>query len=326
LIMTRLPQPGADTGYWGEILNEYLLEEHNSDGTHKVGPMLAAPAEAGHVLVSDPTATHQVSWQTIVQLLPSGSPSQVLQTTNTGTLTWVTMTKTSVGLGNVDNTADSDKPISTAQQAALTQKADDAAVVKLAGNQTVGGVKTFSTAPRVPGLQDVNGGAAVAINAVASAVNHVKITTNTTGNDPRIEPEGDTNVNLVIKAKGTGAVKLADGSGKTALQTAAATNAVNYVSIRNSATNFAPFISADGSDTNISLYIRGKGAAGVVLSDSIANKVVEVNGTSRLGFFGAATVTQQVGGAKTAGATYTANEQTMLNAVYTALRNYGLLT
>ena len=326
--MTRLPQPGADTGYWGEILNEYLLEEHNSDGSHKVGHILGTPTEAGHVLVSDPSTSQQVSWQTIVQLLPSGGPSQVLQKASSGdgTVTWVTMTRANVGLGNVDNTADIDKPISTAQQAALTQKADDGAVVKLTGNQTIAGAKTFSTTPRVPGLQDVNGGAAVAICPVAGAVNHVKITNNITGNDPRIEPEGETNVSLVVKAKGTGTVKLADGSGKTVLQTAAATNAVNYVSIRNSAANFAPFISAEGSDTNISLYIRGKGAAGVVLSDSIANKVVEVNGTSRLGFFGAATVTQQAGGAKTAGATYTANEQTMLNAVYTALRNYGLLT
>lgn len=36
----------------------------------------------------------------------------------------VTVTKADVGLGNVDNTSDADKPISTAQQEALNQKAD----------------------------------------------------------------------------------------------------------------------------------------------------------------------------------------------------------
>lgn len=36
----------------------------------------------------------------------------------------ITITKSDVGLGNVDNTADADKPISTAQQEALAQKAD----------------------------------------------------------------------------------------------------------------------------------------------------------------------------------------------------------
>lgn len=38
-------------------------------------------------------------------------------------------TKSMVGLGNVDNTADSDKPVSTAQQAALDSKADKVATV-----------------------------------------------------------------------------------------------------------------------------------------------------------------------------------------------------
>ncbi len=33
--MARLPIPGGDDGQWGEILNNYLRIEHNSDGTHK---------------------------------------------------------------------------------------------------------------------------------------------------------------------------------------------------------------------------------------------------------------------------------------------------
>lgn len=60
------------------------------------------------------------------------------------------LTKTHVGLSNVDNTADTSKPVSTAQAAAIAAKADDSAVVKLTGNQTVAGVKTFSSAPVVP--------------------------------------------------------------------------------------------------------------------------------------------------------------------------------
>lgn len=31
--MARLPQPGGDAGNWGEILNEYLSQVHNTDGT-----------------------------------------------------------------------------------------------------------------------------------------------------------------------------------------------------------------------------------------------------------------------------------------------------
>ena len=34
--MSRLPTPGDDAGNWGQILNDYLLREHTSDGTLKV--------------------------------------------------------------------------------------------------------------------------------------------------------------------------------------------------------------------------------------------------------------------------------------------------
>jgi hypothetical protein len=33
--MARLPQPGGDTGQWGDILNDFLLVEHNADGSLK---------------------------------------------------------------------------------------------------------------------------------------------------------------------------------------------------------------------------------------------------------------------------------------------------
>ena len=33
--LARLPTPGADDGTWGDVLNNYLSIEHNSDGTQK---------------------------------------------------------------------------------------------------------------------------------------------------------------------------------------------------------------------------------------------------------------------------------------------------
>ena len=44
-----------------------------------------------------------------------------------------------------------------------------------------------------------------------------------------------------------------------------------------------------------------------------------------VGFFNTAPVIQQTGGALVAGGAYTANEQTMLNNIWTALKNYGLI-
>lgn len=65
--MARLPEPGADEGTWGSVLNDFLQVSLEADGTVKPGAV----------------------------------------------------TSTSIGLGNVDNTSDAAKPISTVQQTAL---------------------------------------------------------------------------------------------------------------------------------------------------------------------------------------------------------------
>ena len=86
--------------------------------------------------------------------------------------------KADVGLGNVDNTSDADKPVSTATQTALNDKADDNAVVHLTGAETVNGVKTFGSFAVTPSsapttdyqvankkyVDDAAGGGATSIN------------------------------------------------------------------------------------------------------------------------------------------------------------------
>jgi hypothetical protein len=52
--------------------------------------------------------------------------------------------KVVVGLSNVDNTSDLNKPVSISAQNALNLKANDNVVVKLTGNQTIAGNKTLS--------------------------------------------------------------------------------------------------------------------------------------------------------------------------------------
>lgn len=92
--MTRLPVPGQDAGDWGDILNAFLLVEHNADGTLK--------------------------------LRSDGSLS---------------VTKNDVGLGQVDNTSDLDKPVSTAMQAALTSLQSALASAQAALQNGVDGVE-----------------------------------------------------------------------------------------------------------------------------------------------------------------------------------------
>ena len=35
-IVARLPTPGGDDGNWGEILNDFLSQTHNADGSLKL--------------------------------------------------------------------------------------------------------------------------------------------------------------------------------------------------------------------------------------------------------------------------------------------------
>lgn len=175
--MGRLPIPGQDDGTWGNILNDYLNAAHKSDGTlkdnavdtttiqnatiseDKLDTALAAKVNmAASGVVPDattlikgivrlqgdlsgtadtPTVPGLVTKEPIVT---AGATSQYYR----GDKSWQTLDKTAVGLGNVDNTSDASKPISSAAQTALNAKANDNAVVHLTGNETVSGVKNFS--------------------------------------------------------------------------------------------------------------------------------------------------------------------------------------
>ena len=45
--MARLPSPGGDSGNWGSILNDFLSQAHNSDGTLKNGIVTPAITDGG---------------------------------------------------------------------------------------------------------------------------------------------------------------------------------------------------------------------------------------------------------------------------------------
>jgi len=58
--MARLPSVGGDNDTWGSVLNDFLLVEHNADGTQKVlDPSKLAPGSNGQVLT---TSSGSVTW------------------------------------------------------------------------------------------------------------------------------------------------------------------------------------------------------------------------------------------------------------------------
>jgi hypothetical protein len=103
--MARLPKPGSDENIWGDLLNEFLSVSLQDDGT------LKASAVADKEPVIAPGTTNQF-WR--------------------GDKSWQPLDKTAVGLGNVDNTSDLAKPVSTATQTQLDAKANAADVIAFA--------------------------------------------------------------------------------------------------------------------------------------------------------------------------------------------------
>ncbi|MEO5627488.1 MAG: hypothetical protein ABIQ89_01210 [Candidatus Saccharimonadales bacterium] len=176
--MARLPNPGADSGQWGNILNDFLGVAHNGDGTLKdIGIIatkapIAGPTFTGHVTVPTPTDTTDAVTKAYADSIASaGAPDATAGTKGILQLTGdlggtaasptvpgltskvnttrtvnghalsadVTVTKGDVGLGNADNTSDANKPVSTATTTALgLKKTDSMTTNKLLGRGTAG--------------------------------------------------------------------------------------------------------------------------------------------------------------------------------------------
>lgn len=158
-----------------EQLDQETIKEVQLDGVaitpsdNKVNIPLASPSADGVMSSEDKTKLNKI--------VDTGDGTQYL--TNNGT--YVPLNKNSVGLGNVDNTADLDKPISTAAQNALDGKVDkeeskslvaDSLITKLEGlddqdtidaaiadkiplsqKGTANGVATLDKSGKVPSVQ-----------------------------------------------------------------------------------------------------------------------------------------------------------------------------
>jgi hypothetical protein len=79
------------------------------------------------------------------------------------------------------------------------------------------------------------------------------------------------------------------------------------------------------ADARVAFNVVGSFADGVNLTFGTATGTqIGTAANQKLGFFGKTPIAQPTLGAATAGTSYTSNEQTMLNAVYAALRVLGL--
>lgn len=109
--MARLPIPGSDEGNWSDILNNFLSQALESDGQLKAGIVSEANLDAAAAAkLNSSVAVASINGHTGV----------------------VVLAKSDFGLGNVDNTSDANKPISTAIQTALNNKANSSSLATVA--------------------------------------------------------------------------------------------------------------------------------------------------------------------------------------------------
>lgn len=118
------------------------------------------------------------------------------------------LTKADVGLGNVDNTSDATKPVSTAQAAALALKANDSAVVHKTGDESISGNKSFAGPVGVSNLtvRNVSGDTARMSFSSSDAAQDFEVGLGTDGNLGFYNPQGSRTPVSIGKAAPAGAL------------------------------------------------------------------------------------------------------------------------
>lgn len=140
--MARLPTTGGDSGVWGDILNEFLAVEHNTDGTLKTGGSLAGKA-------NDSAVVHLTGAETVTGT-KTFSASPIVPTPTSGTQA---ATK-----AYVDSTVSSGAPDATTSVKGIVQ---------LAGHLT-GTADLPTIASGVIIDANIAGGAAIAQSKIAN--------------------------------------------------------------------------------------------------------------------------------------------------------------
>jgi hypothetical protein len=126
--VARLPIPGGDQGVWGDVLNDFLSQSLDEGGLLKDSAITSTQIAPGAIVDSNISSSAGITRTKLdgsvqTSLNRADSALQTAPVTSVvGRIGDVILTSTDVGLANVSNTSDANKPISTATQTALNLK------------------------------------------------------------------------------------------------------------------------------------------------------------------------------------------------------------
>lgn len=205
------------------------------------------------------STAEKASWNAKEPAITAGTTAQYYR----GDKTFQTLDKTTVGLGNVDNTSDLNKPISTATQAALNTK--EATITAGTTSQYYRGDKTFQTLDKaavglgnVDNTSDLNKPISTAVQAALNAKYGVFRTLSTS-----ITLAGSSGDRFYT-------IQSSANSGTESAVTMSAEHAMTITEIRVRTTNTQPSTGSlvftlrrNGADTTLVLTIAANAAVGV---------------------------------------------------------------
>ena len=157
---------------------------------------------------------------------------------------------TNANLGAVAFQNGSSGAIFTNGATALRLGTNGATAINIASNQVIS-------------LGAIAGAESLRVTPVASAVNYVNVSGAITTGAPELSAQGsDTNINLLLRGKGTGVVAL---GGSTVANSGFSVNpvasSVNYVQAQGGITGNPATVSSQGTDSNVALWLQAQGNA-----------------------------------------------------------------
>jgi hypothetical protein len=207
--MARLPTPGSDDGTWGSVLNDYLLQSHNADGTLK--PSAVTTAGAG--TYSKPTG---------------GIPKTDLATTVQASLTAADNAPTTLAaLTDVSGTAGaSNNQVLTYSSSTSTWKPSIVSTAPGTGkNPLTGWFHADGYGAKFDGVTDDTSAINACIAAAAGA------------NGVAFLRAGTTLISAQLNTTGTGVTVRGDGKGRTIIQATGGTNVQAAIGASGAASN-----------------------------------------------------------------------------------------